>query len=472
MMRVFNPAFAAITARVALTVVLPTPPFPATMTSRLCEQKRAGSTRSFPSWRPSMRARPAPSRLAIASLLTGVLLALTAPVAALTPAPRAGVDVIEVSGRIDPIVADFVRDSVQSAEHDGSVALVVQLDSPGDLLSATQLHALTARVSRARVPVALWVGESGAQASGGAARLADVAPVVGIAPGSHIGPCPDCRVRPGLRTTRSWSASQALARKAVDLVSPTIGDFLVDLDGRTVDGHVLQTARVVQRGNQPRREPSVAVRFAKLSLIPRLLHTVASPSVAYLLLMAGLLLIVFEFFTVGIGLAGGAGALFLVLAAYGLAVLPTRPLGLGLVALGVLGFSVDVQTGAPRVWTGVGAVSLVAGTWLLYDGISLPLVAAVLTLLGAALFMLAAMPSVVRARFSTPTIGRESIVGEVGQAAADLQPEGMVLVREALWRARTNRATPIASGDAVRVVGVEGLVLEVEPAGADPPSTG
>jgi membrane-bound serine protease (ClpP class) len=117
----------------------------------------------------------------------------------------------------------------------------------------------------------------------------------------------------------------------------------------------------------------------------------------------------------------------------------------------------------------------VAGTWLLYDGVPLPLVTAVLTLLGAGLFMLAAMPSVVRARFSTPTVGRESIVGETGSATAPLRPEGMVLVREALWRARTNRATPIAAGDAVRVVGVEGLVLQVEPLGPEeplPPATG
>jgi membrane-bound serine protease (ClpP class) len=273
-------------------------------------------------------------------------------------------------------------------------------------------------------------------------------------------------VRPGLRTNRSLSAGQAVARKAADLASPTIGDFIVDLDGRTVNGHTLQTARVVQRDNQPRREPSVDVRFSKLTLVQRLLHTVASPSVAYFLLMAGMLLIVFEFFTVGIGLAGGAGALFVVLAAFGLAVLPTRPIGLGLLVLGMVGFGVDVQTGAPRVWTGIGAVSLVAGSWLLYDGVALPLVAAVLTLLGAALFMLAAMPSVVRARFSTPTIGRESMVGEEGEATAALHPEGMVRVREALWRARTNRATPIAEGDRVRVVGVEGLVLQVEPAGA------
>jgi membrane-bound serine protease (ClpP class) len=188
--------------------------------------------------------------------------------------------------------------------------------------------------------------------------------------------------------------------------------------------------------------------------------------------MVGLLLIVFEFFTVGIGLAGGAGAGFLVLAAYGLAVLPTRPLAVGLLTLGVAGFAVDVQTGAPRVWTGVGTASLVAGTWLVYDGVSLPLVTAVLTLAGVALFMLAAMPSVVRARFSTPTIGRESMVGETGRATASLGPEGMVRVREALWRARTNRATPIAAGERVRVVGVEGLVLEVEPVGQEGPDLG
>jgi membrane-bound serine protease (ClpP class) len=371
--------------------------------------------------------------------------------------------VIEVSGRVDPIVADFISDSVRTAERDRSEALVIQLDSPGDLLSPAQLNALTRRLASAAVPVAVWVGASGARVYGGAARLADVAPVVGIAPGSHIGKCPECRVRPGLRTIRALSAGQAVARKAADFISPTIGDFIVDLDGRTVNGHTLQTARVVQRGGQPRREPSVDVRFAKLALIPRLLHTVASPSVAYLLLLAGMLLIVFEFFTVGIGLAGGAGALFLVLAAYGLAVLPTRPLGLGLLTLGIVGLGIDVQTGAPRVWTGIGAVSLIAGTWLLFDGVPLPLITAILTLLGAFLFMLAAMPSVVRARFSTPTIGRESIVGEVGEATAALGPEGMVRVRDALWRARTNRATPIAIGQTVRVVGVEGLVLQVEP---------
>jgi membrane-bound serine protease (ClpP class) len=80
-----------------------------------------------------------------------------------------------------------------------------------------------------------------------------------------------------------------------------------------------------------------------------------------------------------------------------------------------------------------------------------------------ALFMVAGMPSMVRARFATPTIGRESMVGEVGAALVDVSPEGTVEVRGAPWRARTNRATPIAAGDPVRVVGIDGLLLEVEP---------
>jgi membrane-bound serine protease (ClpP class) len=386
----------------------------------------------------------------------GQALSAGAP-AASAQSTRPQVDVIEVSGRIDPIVADFVKDAVRAAERARSEVLVIQLDSPGSLLSTRDLGRLTARVRTARVSVAVWIGPSGAEAKGGALALVRAADIKGMSPGSALGPL---------------SSSQAVARKAVDNLAPTLGDFIVDLDGRTVGNRQLSTARVVERGGQPRREPSAQVRFAKLALIPRLMHTVAGPSVAYLLLIAGLLLIVFEFFTVGIGLAGAAGAAFLVLSAYGLAVLPTRPLGLALVGLGIFGFAVDVQTGAPRFWTVTGAVSLVAGTFLLYDGLSLPFVPALLVLVGAVLFMLAAMPSVVRARFSTPTIGRESMVGETGRATAALDPDGMVRVRHALWRARTNRATPIAAGEPVRVVGVEGLVLQVEPARAEMPDSG
>jgi membrane-bound serine protease (ClpP class) len=69
----------------------------------------------------------------------------------------------------------------------------------------------------------------------------------------------------------------------------------------------------------------------------------------------------------------------------------------------------------------------------------------------------------VRTRFSTPTIGREWMVGELGRAVGDVDPDGTVLIREALWRARVNRATPVPAGETVRVVALDGPVLEVEP---------
>jgi membrane-bound serine protease (ClpP class) len=78
-------------------------------------------------------------------------------------------------------------------------------------------------------------------------------------------------------------------------------------------------------------------------------------------------------------------------------------------------------------------------------------------------FFVFALPAFVRARFSTPTVGREGMIGELGTAEVPVDPDGVVMIRGARWRARTNRATPIGLGDPVRVVAVEGLVLEVEP---------
>ena len=83
--------------------------------------------------------------------------------------------------------------------------------------------------------------------------------------------------------------------------------------------------------------------------------------------------------------------------------------------------------------------------------------------LGELLFMVGAMPAMVRSRFSTPTIGRQGMIGETGLAEVDVDPEGVVVIRGARWRARTNRVTPIMAGESARVAAVEGLVLEVEP---------
>jgi membrane-bound serine protease (ClpP class) len=197
--------------------------------------------------------------------------------------------------------------------------------------------------------------------------------------------------------------------------------------------------------------------------LSQLFHTVASPAVAYLLLAVGLALIVFELFTAGVGVAGVVGAGSFMLAGYGLGVLPIRWWGVALIGLSMVAFAIDVQTGVPRFWTAAGFVMFVVGSFTIYDGLSLSWITLGVAFIGVLLTFLAGMPSMVRTRFSTPTIGREWMVGEMGRAVTAVSPDGVVQIHDALWRASTNRATPIDELDRVRVVGIDGLVLEVEP---------
>jgi membrane-bound serine protease (ClpP class) len=198
------------------------------------------------------------------------------------------------------------------------------------------------------------------------------------------------------------------------------------------------------------------------------MHTVASPPVAYLLFAIGLALLVFEFFTAGIGIAGVVGAICAMLGTYGLASLPVRGWAVALIVLALVAFAVDVQVGVPRFWTGVGLVMFVVASFALYrpiDGSNMRMswITLVSGIAMMALAFIVGMPSMVRTRFATPTIGREWLIGTEGVAVSDVNPEGIVNVHDAQWRARTNRSTPITSGSSFRVAAIDGVTLEIEP---------
>ena len=388
--------------------------------------------------------------------------AAATPAAASASPSSKGVNVIEVTGYIDPIMKRFVLASIDKAVADKVEALVIVMDSPGSLLKPKEFDALEAAVrDDGRVPIAVWVGPLGARAMGGAARLAAAADVIGMAPSTKIG-----------RSTgtsdpfvgRTYRQEEAVKAKLIQSNAPVLVQFVGELDGQTVNGRTLDTAFPATEANGKRTAKVNAVRFAKLNLLDRLLHTAANPSVSYLLFVIALALFVFEFFTGGIGIAAAVGLGAFVLAIAGLGALPTRPLGVALIVIALLGFAIDVQAGSPRFWTGAGTLSLVVGSMTLFSsGVHVPLYLVAVMVLMTVLLMVNGMPTMVRTRFATPTIGREAMIGEIGTATSAVGPEGVVRVMGAPWRARTNRATPIAAGADVRVVAVDGLLLEVEP---------
>ena len=183
------------------------------------------------------------------------------------------------------------------------------------------------------------------------------------------------------------------------------------LDGYSENGVELDTT--TERRHRRRRRAARddrLVRFAKLGLVDQLIHTVASPPVAYLLLLIGLALLMFEFFTAGVGIAGVVGAGCTILACYGLAALPARGWAVGLLVLAMVAFAIDVQVGIPRFWTGVGIVLTIVGSLWLFEPLpGTSLRPSWITLLagigGVMLTFIVGMPSMVRTRFATPTIG-------------------------------------------------------------------
>ena len=209
------------------------------------------------------------------------------------------------------------------------------------------------------------------------------------------------------------------------------------------------------------------MRFSKLSLIDQLFHTVASPPVAYLLFLIGLALLIFEFFTAGVGVAGCRCRMH-DLACYGLAALPARWWAVALLVAGMVAFAVDVQVGVPRSGPRVGIVLTIIGSFWLFEPVP-----------GASLRPSWITPDRRHRRHAAGVRGRHAVDGadplrhpDDRSRVDDRLARGCRRGRrsrrrrqvgEAQWQARTNRATPIKAGDQVRVTAIDGVTLEVEP---------
>jgi membrane-bound serine protease (ClpP class) len=424
-------------------------------------------------------------RLVIGLSVTVAVLTLVGSAVSAKPDQKvARVDVLQVSGLFDPILVNAIESAIDRAEASGSQALILQVDSEGTLVSDKEIAGLIDRVATAKVPIAIWVGPPGARFYGSAAQLLSAADVTGMAPGARVGyigvplnPA-STKIDFGIAEERLRNGSVGLSdartlkvfkQRVSDEGIPTIASMLKAIDGYEENGVVVSTTKLeVLPDGSTRFDTIATVRFFKLNLVDQLFHTVASPPVTYLLLLTGLSLIVFEFFTAGVGIAGTVGAVCLVLACSGAAVLPTRPWAFAAIVLSMFAFAVDVQVGIPRFWTGVGIVLVGVASVFLFEplpGTSLrPGWLALITGIGGiTLTFVVGMPSMVRTRFATPTIGREWMIGRTGRAVGEISPEGIVEVDTAKWRARTNRATPISDGDTVRVAAIDGVTLEIEP---------
>ena len=342
------------------------------------------------------------------------------------------VEVFEVSGLLDDVLASALENSIIDAQNNGANALILQMNSKQAVISNQRLVALGQAFLDSSIPIEVWVGPSGSTAQGKVAQLALLSDSLGVSIGSSIGKTGEYvfssmelnssyqeKIKILRSSTLQWNEAieanlvqcdrveidelgktltekEQLARCA----NPTLGDFLVNRDSFV--------SEVIQTDDGPRLSPLTKTKINRLNLIDQLMHTVASPPITYLLLVSGLALLLFEFFSIGVGIAGVIGAISVALSAYGLTILPFRPWALLLIIFSMLAFAIDIQTVVPRVWTLIGQIMFTIGTIFLYYEVNVEMswIPMSVGIIGVLVLMARGMPIMIRGRFATTQIDR------------------------------------------------------------------
>jgi membrane-bound serine protease (ClpP class) len=426
-------------------------------------------------------------------LLSAALLLGLSSTASAAEGKTGTLDLISIKGKIDPPTAEYLKARLAAADRDGVVAAVIQLDTPGAV--DVSLQELLREETSLSVPLVVWIAPRGAEASGAGAFIAAGADLVFMAADTTLGPALPVALSDGdasdaevaaaeaaitelvdrsghdaqwataaVRDRAVLSSEDAMDGGAIDGIASSLGTLLRSLDEKTVTtgaGGEVQIETYDPEG----QALTVSVRFQQMDLKQQLLHAVTSPNLAYLFFLLGLFGLIFELYNPGIGLAAFLGLFALCLGFYALAILPTNWFGVLILAAAVVAFLVDLQIAGLGLWTLVGIAGLVAGGLVLFTGetevrVGIPTI--VLGVVLSLVFFMSVMTAALRVRLRRPISGEEGIVGSVAEAQTDIAPEGTVLTKGMLWRARTMEMG-IAAGSKVEVKATEGLVLLVEP---------
>jgi membrane-bound serine protease (ClpP class) len=429
-------------------------------------------------------------RTALFLLFFAVASASGASLAAAQSSKETGpvVDVVEAFGVLDAQLAGHVVDRIAEANDDESALVVIELDTAGALES--DVSTMVGAITSSKVPVSVWIGPRRASARSAGALLVAAAHVSGIGPSATLGPLSPSELTvdprsdagralrerdlalvrslatergrgdPSAFVDRSLGANASLDAGAVDFVVPSVAELLKRADGKAVT-----TAAGPQTLSL--KTDQVAIRLFKPGPIRAMLHTFATaPALVYLCLLGAAMLVAFEFFQPGFGIAGFSGAALLAGGAFGLTVLPVGILGLFLFVLGVALLSVDVALNELGVASICGTALLAIGSLRLFPApagaLGLPGWLVILGAIAALVFFVPVMTLVRRSRRDPETQrAARALVGMPGQVRSMLNPEGFVWVADALWRARSEDGTRLRVGEDVVVTGADGVLLHV-----------
>jgi membrane-bound serine protease (ClpP class) len=438
------------------------------------------------------------------------------PVAAGGTATHGMVAQITLDGPIGPAAAEYFDDASKRAVTDGAVAIVLRLDTPGGL--ADSMRQIITSMLSCEVPVLVYVAPGGARAASAGTYILYAGQIAAMAPATHLGaatpvqlggdrpvPLPKAGDQPAtagssarnepaagddaeshkvmndaiayirslaqlrgrnaqwaeqaVRGAATLTASEAAQQHVIDFVATDVADLLAKADGRKVHVGDRDVALQLKGASVHEYAPGARTRF---------LAIITNPTIAYLLLLAGIFGLLLEAMHPGAMLPGIAGGICLLVGLYALQLLPVNYAGLALMALGVGLLVAEAVNPSVGAFGAGGLVSFVVGSVMLMNtgvpgyGVNLGVIAGIAVCAAALLALIVWL--VFRSRRAGPVTGDAAMQMDTGELLEPVSAggEAWMMVRGERWRVHCDTALP--AGARVRVVSRQGLLLRVEPA--------
>lgn len=398
---------------------------------------------------------------------------------------------VPLEGPIGPAAASFVHHSIEQAAGQGARLVVLRIDTPGGLDAS--MREIVKAILASPVPVAAFVAPSGARAASAGTFIVYASHFAAMAPGTNVGAASPVALGGGGGGKEADKGESTEIRKATNDAVAYIRS-LATLRGRNadwaeravregvslpadealklkvVDAVVPDVAALTTAVQKKLGTPvaGAAVRTVEPDWRSHLLGVITNPSVAYLLLLAGAYALLFEFLSPGLILPGVVGAIALLLGLYALHLLPVNYAGLALLFLGI-GLMVTEAFVPAFGSLGLGGLAaFVLGSLLLLEDTDLPAFEIPYALIGgvavaSGAILLFGVGLLVRVRGRRVVSGREGMIGARAEALEDFSGEGWARVHGERWK--VNAPRPVRRGERLRVTGMRGLVLDVEPEG-------
>lgn len=398
---------------------------------------------------------------------------------------------IDVNESINPSSAEYIQQGIEKAEKENAECLIINLNTPGGLLTSTR--EIVTNIMQSKVPVIVYISPSGAHAGSAGTFITLAANIAAMAPGTNIGAAHPVTLEgkmdavmtekvtndasafirtiaekrgrnvqwadDAVRNSVSITEQEALEKNVINVVAVNEKDLLKQVDGKQVQ---------MASGTKILHTANATVENLEIGFFQKVLSRLSDPNIAYIIMMLGFFGLMFELFNPGAIFPGIVGVICLILAFYSMSSMPVNYAGLALIVFGIILYLLEIKIVSHGMLAIGGTVSVLLGSLFLFRAspvdnfvsLSHTVIFSVTTV--TALFFLFLVTMGLRAQRAKPVSGASTLIGQTAVTIGELDPTGQVSVAGEIWRA-VSLSGAIKANENVIVKEIKDLTLYVEP---------